>query len=875
MEKWENPAVASENLMNAHASFREERVSLSGKWRFLSQSADAPLPDGWELPDFEDKKWRRIPVPGSWEANEICEPFYRGEALPAAFSADGTIDQSRNMTGLYRRSFILSKDQGSLQIILRFAQLSSCALVWVNGTYVGMSKGCRTAAEFDITAAVRPEKNIVCVQILRYTDVTALEKKHRWLASGILGDVELYSLPGKAITDIQTETCWQEDGTPLLSISLKTRNANGFTARIALMDENQVVGYCESTITDDSAVASIPCKSAKLWSAETPHLYRVAVILWDGVAMYHTREVSVGFRRLCLENGGITLNGQPEKIFAVTYHPFNPASGCASEASVMERELMTIRNHNFNAIRLTGPVPDELYDSCDRIGLYVLASAGMENAPENLAAYAGEQHERLAWAHSNHPCILAWDITGNHPGILPLDKVRFLNAPSIPQVNQALGSEPAPEKSFAFRKRRAQEASPEVPGDQPLILLYSTFTEISWALIPLIRSSDRLWGGIFGSWKDPVFAGKTAPGSAQGFVSPAGVLRPAAREAKTLLQPMALQFENGTLTVENHSRFLPTDAFVCRYVLTRDGETVVEKPLNLNAAPGGTACISIETKYDIYKPGRYYLTAELLRRDGTPAASTQWPLACLKHIYDENPGGTIREDSGSILLRSQDATYVIDRASGSLEQIKLEEQPLLASPLFPVFAHLPASSSGLRIPDEWEKLTSRKKKLKPSVFEVDHMTRTVTASFHLGSGLMQTYRLYSDCSLSVELRLRTGRTAPERLGIQLPLPTGMDRFCWFGLGPDGVVPGHQAGSFYGIHTRSACDSARTGYQEPVFTLELTNEVGLGLHVRSEEGLRASAHLNSTGGTNLILELPSPNLKPHTTYTFGFTISPIK
>lgn len=863
MEKWENPALASENLMSAHAFFREERVSLGGRWRFLSQSADVPAPEGWEQPDFDDKKWRRIPVPGSWEAQELCEPFYRGEALPAAISGEGAIDARGNLAVFYRRSFTLSRDQGSRQIILRFARVSSCALVWVNGTYIGMAKGCRTAAEFDITAAVRPEKNLVCVQVLRYCDVTALEPKGQWLPSGILGDVELYSLPGKAITDIRTDTRWQTDGSPLLNIALKTRNADGFTARIALMDGNQVVGYCESLIADDSASASIPCKDVIRWTADTPKLYRVAVILWDGVAMYHTREVSLGFREIACENGVITLNGQPEKLFAVGYRAFDRNTGCIPDTGTMERELKAIREHNFNAVRLTGPVPEELYDICDRVGLYVLDSDGSEKAPENRNDDVTEQQERLAAVRTNHPCIL------------PQLSVFILDSPSVPRLNQILGLEEPLDDSSSFRKRRAPDPTMAAPPEQPLLPAYHALPGNAGELIPLLRSQGRLWGGIFGSWQDVVFAGRTAPGAHEGFVSPDGTPRPSAKEAKAVLAPVSFQFEHDTLTVENHSRFLPTDAFDCRYVLTRDGETVVEKPIELNAAPGGTASIAIETKYDIYKPGHYYLTAELLGKDGTAIASAQWPVASLKHIYDENPGGTIREDSGSILLRAQDSTYIIDRASGALEQIRLEEQDILTTPLFPVFAQTSAAS-GLRIPSEWEKLTSRKKKLKPSVFEVDHMTRTVTASFHLGSGLMQTYRLYSDGSLSVELRLRTGRTAPDRLGVQLSLPAGMDRLRWFGLGPDEVVPDHQAGSFYGIHERSAADPAQTGYQEPVFTLDITNEAGTGLHVRSEEGLRASARRSSDGnGTELILELPSPELKAHTTYTFGFTINPIK
>lgn len=812
MEKWEDPNIASENLLSAHAAFREERVSLGGRWRFLSQSAASPAPEGWEGPEFDDRKWKRIAVPGSWETSDVCPPVGAGD------SAD------EHLAGFYRRSFTLAKDQGSRRILLQFGAVSSCALVWVNGSCIGMAKNCPTEFEFDITSAVRPEKNVVCVQVLRSCGGT--KEKPRF--SGILGDVELYSLPAKAITDIQTEVNWQSSA-PQLHVTLRTRNSDGFTARIALMDGNQVIGYCESPIQEDSASAVIPCKDVRLWTAETPERYRVAVILWDGVAVYHTREVSFGFRQWEVTEEASALNGQPEKLFAVACRPFGE-DGCVS--GTLEADLAAIKAHNFNAVSLTGFVPEELYEICDRLGLYVLAFDRIEKDP---APAAEEQLSRLALVRGNHPCVL------------PMEGLGILESPSVQWLEQALGNTALPEQDSGLLKRRAVQPSPSEPLSGPALLRFSEMPESLKAYVTMIRGNTGLAGGIFGPWQEG----------------------PDSREAKAVLQPVTLRFEDGVLTVENLSRFRSTASCECRYRLTRDGETVVEKPLSLDAAPGGTASTPIETKYDIYKPGRYYLTVEFRNpASGSVVAASQWPVARLKHIYDENPGGTIREDSGSILLRSQEATYVIDRASGSLEQIKLEEASLLRQAVYPVYAFPPAEAAGLRIPSEWEKLTTRKKKLKPSVFEVDHMTRAVTASFHLGSGLMQTYRLYSDGSLSVELRLRTGRTAPERLGILFPTEKKLTQLRWFGLGPDDTAPGRTDGRCFAVHTQALTENEVC--KESVYTLTLADEAGQGLHVRSEDGLRVRA-----SAAGLTLELPVSELKPHTTYTFGFVIYPTK
>ena len=114
MENWENPAIRSDNLLPAHACFSEESLSLGGKWRFFGISGDNPLPEGWTAPDFNDRKWDRISVPGTWDS----EP---------------DLDLKHIGTGLYRRSFILSREQGSRQIVLRFGALPHSTALWING----------------------------------------------------------------------------------------------------------------------------------------------------------------------------------------------------------------------------------------------------------------------------------------------------------------------------------------------------------------------------------------------------------------------------------------------------------------------------------------------------------------------------------------------------------------------------------------------------------------------------------------------------------------------------------------------------------------------------------------------------------------------
>lgn len=748
MEQWDIIGSGCDQPMDAHACFQEEYASLDGKWRHLALNGNEPAPQSWLEEDFDDRKWARALLPGNTEG-----------------------------AGLYRRSFILSRDQGSRRIIFRIAQAPEQLALWINGQLMGHVTGLVGDVEFDITKAVRTEKNRVCIR-----------------SSGpITGSLALYTQPNRCITDIQPRLQRTGQGDAALALHVKARSAEGFTARIALMEQDKVIRYSEATIEGGECVTLLDCAGICRWSPETPALYRVAVILWDGVAIHHTRELTIGIRETGMEDEVLIVNGQPERVHAVIYEP-DPGAD-------MEAELRLLRDHNFNGICLTRPASDALLGVCDRLGLYVLEQTGLSAGNPSLT-------ERLHALHSCHPCLIGWDLE-------PVDG----------WINQIM-----------------------LPAPLPL-------------------ASEQLWEqsvSIIGAIRELSAEGQ----SVSRPFDENGPVRSALRAAKVLLSPIVCSFADSTLTVENRNRFLSTGAFDGQLVLTRDGEVALTRPIEMEIAPGCQGSMAVETRYDIYKPGRYHLAAEFRRKsDGVLVARDQWEVGNLKHIYDENPGGTIRDEAGRILLRAQDFSYAIDRATASPQQIVIDGLELLNTPLTSVFS---GSFSGIRIPDEYERFTARWKKAKPAVLEVDQMTRTIMASFRLGSGLMQTYRLFTDGSLSLELRLRTGKSAPDRMGWQCTLNPDVTQCQWFGLGPDGA--GYLPGRYYGIHTLEP-DSA--ALRDQVYSLRLTDSSGRGIRIRSEEHFRFSLKQEAEGRVLTILMPEAIPFAPHTTYNFTLTICPVK
>ena len=80
-------------------------------------------------------------------------------------------------------------------MLLRFDGVESYAEVFLNGAFVGMTKGSRLAAEFDVTRLVRDGDNLFAVRVLQFSDATYVEDQDMWWASGIFRDVYLVTRP--------------------------------------------------------------------------------------------------------------------------------------------------------------------------------------------------------------------------------------------------------------------------------------------------------------------------------------------------------------------------------------------------------------------------------------------------------------------------------------------------------------------------------------------------------------------------------------------------------------------------------------------------------------------------------------------------------
>ncbi|MFI2207950.1 sugar-binding domain-containing protein [Streptomyces sp. NPDC020192] len=161
--------------------------------------------DGFELPDFPDQGWDRLNVPSHWQLHGYGKPAYLNFPYPIPLDPPYVPDE--NPTGDHRRVYDLPASWAGTPAVVRFEGLESCARVWLNGRELGVTRGSRLTAEFDVTQALRPGRNVLAVRVQQYSSGTYLEDQDTWRLSGIFRDVALLARPYDGIRDVFRRPC--------------------------------------------------------------------------------------------------------------------------------------------------------------------------------------------------------------------------------------------------------------------------------------------------------------------------------------------------------------------------------------------------------------------------------------------------------------------------------------------------------------------------------------------------------------------------------------------------------------------------------------------------------------------------------------------
>lgn len=424
------------------------RMSLDGIWRFRLLKRPLDADDDWTVQDTSPDGWRDIQVPGVWTRQNTGNfPHYANVLMPFDCQKPPSIPEE-NPTGLYRTQFRVEADAIARRTILHTGGFESLALVWCNGSFVGLAKDSRLPSEFDLSDAVQEGDNDLAIMVMRWCDATWIEDQDHWNHGGLHRSVWIETRGETHIHDLIVDTDFEPTtsrGTASVRVEVSGPSAeHTITAHLEDDDGNRVTDVQTAPVRqfDQNASAveqwhqtykfngyaatlALSLEGAEPWSAEHPKRYLLKTKMYDAAgACLEEHETWIGFTRIETDERRLRVNGRPIVLIGVNRHDHHPENGKTCSEGDIRAELLTMKRHNINAIR-TAHYPNDpvLLDLADELGFYVIDEANVETHARwgevakrsDYHAAIVERTTRMITRDRNHPCIIGWS-TGNEAG---------------------------------------------------------------------------------------------------------------------------------------------------------------------------------------------------------------------------------------------------------------------------------------------------------------------------------------------------------------------------------------------------------------------------------------------------------------------------
>ncbi len=644
--EWENPSVNGMNRETMHATLmpyesldkalKAERFqssyykSLNGQWKFNWVRKPADRPMEFFKTDYDDSEWKNIAVPGNWQREGYDIPVYVNIQYP--FTPNPPfVDHAWDPVGSYRTEFEAGTGWKEKETFLVFDGVESAFYVWLNGELVGYSEDSRLPAEFDISRFLRDGKNILAVQVYRWSDGSYLEDQDFWRLSGIYRNVYLMSAPKVHIRDFAVRTDLDARYTDaVLRVDGNIRNYGTqslpkSTLELSLYDgtgglvQSQIVkqGVADLLLPGAESVLQLrehitnPLK----WTAEQPNLYTLVLCVKDSAGnAIEYESARIGMRSSEVRDGKLLINGKPILVKGVNRHEHDPLTGHFLTEASMRRDIQLMKQHNINTVRTCHyPNDPRWYELCDEYGLYVIDEANLEshgigydpdktlaNKPEWLQAHR-ERNQRMLERDKNHPSIIEWSM-GNEAGdgtnFQTVSAWMHMRDPSRPVQYERAKTQWHTDvycPMYSSLQSLLQYASEK--HDKPLIMCeYAHSMGNSTGNLQdywdVIESHEQLQGGCIWDWVDQGFLEKTADGRPyfafggdyhepktdtnfciNGLVLPDRTITPKTIEVKKVYQNISVKpidLMNGQVNIVNKYFFTDLREFVVSWDLKED-----------------------------------------------------------------------------------------------------------------------------------------------------------------------------------------------------------------------------------------------------------------------------------------------------------------
>ena len=874
---WKDPSVnqvnreprrahffAFENIDKARGdkSASARYLSMEGTWKFCFVKDHQNAPKDFYALKYDDSKWVDFPVPGLFEINGYGDKTYKnmGYAWCTTFENNPPyIGETNNYTGSYRRTFDLPADWKGQEVFFHVGSATSNLFLWVNGRYVGYSEDAKVAAEFNITKYLKPGRNLIAMQVMRWCDGSYLEDQDFWRFTGIAREVYLYATPKVHIQDI---TIGQDyaDGKGLLDVDVKVAGGKAdVEATLYDADGNKVTEGLKATV-----------ENVKPWTAETPYLYMLELQLKQGDKVLEVVRKQVGFRHIEIRGGQLLVNGQPILIKGADRHELDPDGGYVVSVERMIQDIRIMKQLNINAVR-TCHYPDDprWYDLCDEYGIYLTAESNLEShgmgykektlaKNEAFAKMHIERQEGNVITYKNHPSIIVWSL-GNEAGYGPnferaYDWVKAYDKTRPCQFEQARQN--GKTDIFCPMYLGYEDCVKYAQGDNPRPLIQCEYAHAMGNSMggfkeywDIIRKYPKYQGGYIWDFVDQGLRDKSAvtgkeiftyggdygryPASdynfnCNGIIAPDRRLNPHAYEVGYYYQNVWITEKNlkeGQFEVYNENFFKSLDDLELVWTIRRHSGTIDVSGI----APQQRKLITdAELKATVARVLEHHPDAEVLvnfefrSREAQPLIDKGQVLArqqfCIQPyqfpvLSDDvkTPGITKEETVSYLKLTAAGTTLTIGKWSGLIDYLDVDGKPMLLDrhSILPEFWRAPTDNDyGARFQERFAVWKSPEMKLK----ELDVEDNGAEATFELPAvkaTLKLTYTLTAEGEVIIRQQLDAddeAKVAPMfRYGMQLQMPQAYNSVKYYGRGPVENYCDRHDSEFLGVYEAKVAD----------------------------------------------------------------------
>ena len=420
-------SIASEH--SAAESLRE-RQPMDFGWRFafghsydaqedynngtgyFSYFAKAGYGDGAAAMHFDDRTWRLIDLPHDW-AVEL--PFSGKGSHSHGYKAIGR-NFPETSVGWYRKSFFIPESDLGQRISIEFDGVFRNSIVWINGHYLGTEESGYSGFACNLTEFLNyGGNNVIAVRV-----DAAMEEgwfyegagiyRHVWLVKTAPLHVDRWGtfvtseVHGKA-ADVTARVTIVNEGTEEASFDVEQTilDADGRTSGTGQIQQTGLKAGDTKTVSGVISVAD-----SRLWSIETPYLYKLVTTIRSGGKAVDRYVTPFGIRTIRFDpDEGFFLNGRHVELCGTNNHQDHAGVGTAVPDALQDFRIRRLKEMGSNAYRCShNPPTPELLDACDRLGMVVID----ENRLMGTANYHLDHLKRMILRDRNHPSVVLWSL---------------------------------------------------------------------------------------------------------------------------------------------------------------------------------------------------------------------------------------------------------------------------------------------------------------------------------------------------------------------------------------------------------------------------------------------------------------------------------